>query len=221
MEKLGRHPLATQPLALLADVHGNLPALEAALELIERHDVGAIVVAGDLVFGGEQPLEVWRRLERVGARCVRGLSDTALCSLRPEDMKPADDAERARLELFLDTRKKLGELVLEQIRRLPLQLRLPLIDGSELLVTHGSPADPMTDVEPTMEEPELESLLDDDPADVIACGGGHLPFFRIVGDYRLIGLGSVGQAPEGRVAHVGILRPRMDGPEILFEHAEY
>ena len=48
MEPLGRHPLATQPLALLADIHGNLPALEAALDAIEQQ-TGAAYPAGRLM----------------------------------------------------------------------------------------------------------------------------------------------------------------------------
>jgi predicted phosphodiesterase len=204
----------------LADVHGNLPALEAALREIKPHGVGTIIVAGDLVFGGEQPLEVWRLLEQVGAKCIRGLSDTALVSLRPEEMKPADDEEQAQLDLFQHTRAALGDLVLERIRRLPLSLRLPLIDGSELLVVHGSPADPMSDITPSMSDDELEAATDD-PADLVACGGGHIPFMRVLEMNRVVGLGAVGMAPEGRVAHFMVLRPRMDGAEVFFDHAEY
>jgi len=44
-------------LAVLADVHGNLPALEAVLADVQQHSVDGIIVAGDLVGGGPQIAE--------------------------------------------------------------------------------------------------------------------------------------------------------------------
>ncbi len=40
------------------------------------------------------------------------------------------------------TREALGQLILQRMRRLPTHHRLPLEDGGELLLVHGSPADP-------------------------------------------------------------------------------
>ena len=53
--------MQTMRLAVLADTHGNLPALEAVLADIERHNVDHTVVAGDLV-GGPKPVETIRLL---------------------------------------------------------------------------------------------------------------------------------------------------------------
>ena len=50
--------MQTMRLAVLADTHGNLPALEAVLADIERHNVDHTVVAGDLV-GGPKPVPTW------------------------------------------------------------------------------------------------------------------------------------------------------------------
>jgi putative phosphoesterase len=65
--------------AVVSDVHGNLPALEAVLAEIEREDVDAIVCCGDvyelLPFGDE----CRELLERAGARFVRGNADPDLC----------------------------------------------------------------------------------------------------------------------------------------------
>lgn len=53
----------TGPIAILSDIHGNLVALDAVLAELSRRDIDRIVVAGDLLFGGDDPLGVWRRLE--------------------------------------------------------------------------------------------------------------------------------------------------------------
>lgn len=199
------------PIALIADVHGNLAALNAVLEDIARRDVSAIYVAGDLLFGGDEPLAVWKRLVEVKAKCVRGLSDAALATLDPERMAPADDAQRERMERFLRTREAVGELVLKYLERLPDAMRIPLVDGREIVIVHGSPADPTTEMSHDMSDEELMALIADDPADIVACGGSHVPFQRDVEDVRVIGLGSVGESPEGGVAHYTVITPRLEG----------
>ncbi|MCK4316733.1 MAG: metallophosphoesterase [Anaerolineae bacterium] len=50
-------------LAVLADVHGNLPALEAVLADVQQYNVDGIIVAGDLIGGGPQPVEVLRPVQ--------------------------------------------------------------------------------------------------------------------------------------------------------------
>lgn len=205
-----RAPIAGS-IALLADVHGNLVALDAVLDDLRRREIRDVYVAGDLLFGGDDPLGVWRRLVEVKAKCVRGLSDAALATLDPDSMKPENDVHRERLERFLRTREAVGELVLKYLERLPDSLRIPLIDGREIVVVHGSPADPTIEIGHDLGDEELMALIADDPADIVACGGSHVPFQREIEGVRVLGLGSVGQSPEGGVAHYAIVTPRMEG----------
>jgi predicted phosphodiesterase len=202
------------PIALLADIHGNLPALEAVLEELRQREITGIYVAGDLLFGGDEPLAVWRRLVQVKAKCVRGLSDLALATLDPAKMIPRNERERERMSRFLETRSAVGELVLKSLQRLPDSMRIPLADGREIVLVHGSPADPMTEITDDMSDEEVLALIADDPADIVACGGSHVPFVREVAEIRVVGLGSVGQSPEGRVAHFAIVTPRFEGTVI-------
>jgi predicted phosphodiesterase len=58
-------------LAILADIHGNLPALEAVLDDVAKEGVGGILVAGDLT-GGPQSQEVADRLRALRAWVIRG-----------------------------------------------------------------------------------------------------------------------------------------------------
>ena len=59
-------------LAVLADVHGNLPALEAVLADVQQHDVDGIIVAGDTVGGGPQDVEVIQLLRALDSWMIRG-----------------------------------------------------------------------------------------------------------------------------------------------------
>ena len=212
---------ASAPMAFLSDIHGNLEALEAVLTELAQRAVVDIYVAGDLLLGGDQPLEVWQRLTRVGAHCVQGVSDAALSSIRAEDLQPNGPEELARAEKFRETQAAVGELVLRQLSALPRQLRIPMIDGSELLLVHGSPESPTDGIGHELEDEEIAALLADDPADIVVCGATHVPFIRDLGEVQVVNVGSVGQAPEGRYAHFTVISPRVNGADASQEHVEY
>lgn len=207
----GPIPPAARPMAFLSDIHGNLHALERVLEELDAREVRDIYVAGDILFGGKQPLETWQVLMQRGARCVRGLSDTALCMVDPDALVPETEHEQTMSQLFADTRRALGDLVIERLRRLPEKLRIPLIDGNEIVMVHGSPADPSQEMSHDMTDAELSALVGDDPADIVVCGGSHVPFRRDLDELSIVNVGSVGAAPEGHDAHFAIITPRMDG----------
>lgn len=202
-------------MAFFSDVHGNLPALEAVLDEIARRGITEIYVAGDLLLGGEHPVEVFKRLSQVDAKCIRGLSDNALTKVRPESLRPSDETERARAARFTETRRRIGELALKFLEKLPEERRIPLVDGSELLMVHGSPADPTVEITHDLSDDEVLALLDGDPADIVVCGASHVPFQRDLEGVRVINVGSVGAAPEGTVAHYTVITPNADGTTLI------
>jgi predicted phosphodiesterase len=215
------HPPEAGPIAFVSDVHGNLAALNAVLAELDRLGVKRLFVAGDLLLGGEEPLEVWQRLQALGATCTRGPADMALAAVDPHSLVPIDDEQRRQARAFAETRAAIGDLVAERLRRLPEQHRIPLIDGREVLMVHGSPADPSRELSHDLEDDEILALLDDDPADIVICGSTHVPFQRTVEEYHVVNVGSVGAAPEGQVAHYTMLTPRMSGADILQDWVSY
>ena len=221
MPELRPNPPASRPIAFLSDVHGNLEALDAVLAELERREVSRIYVAGDLVFGGTDPAGVFKRLQSVSAICTKGLSDHALVSLDPESFSPATPEEADKARLFVDTRRALGDLFLERLRRLPWSHRIPMIDGREILMVHGAPGDPHQEIGHDLDDEEIEALIEDEVADIIVCGASHVPFQAQLGEVAVVNVGSVGAAPEGRVAHYTVLTPRMDGTEIRQDFVAY
>ena len=220
-DKPSRPAPASEPMGFIADVHGNLPALDAVLEELKRREVRDIFVAGDLLLGGVEPLQVWRKLQSVGAHCVCGPSDLALARVDPRALKPQDDTEREKVRAFVETQRALGELVQKQLGQLPRQLRVPMIDGSELLLVHGSPRDPFEPIDHDLTDEELRAMLEDDPADVVICGGTHVPYARRLDDVQIINVGSAGAAPEGRFAHYAIVYPSASGSHFDQGYVEY
>lgn len=222
-------------LAVISDVHGNLPALEAVWQELDRRGVKRVLVAGDHLLKdpgpdglasippipGRGPLEVWRRLQSTPQRTVelaRSLADTALATLHESRLVPrgkTDEEKRedeAKREAFLETRKVIGALVLKAIEKLPTLLRVEMADGRSVLVVHGSPRDPGVDITHDLEDDDVTNLLGGEPADIVVVAGAHAPFQREVRGVRVVGLGSVGQPLGGELtAHVVLITPRYEG----------
>jgi predicted phosphodiesterase len=212
---------ASRSLAFLSDVHGNLPALDAVLSELGRRAITDIFIAGDLLLGGDAPLDVWRRVQQVKARCTRGPSDVALANVDPAQLHPETAEEREAADRFIRTREELGELVLMQLRRLPASLRVPMIDGRELVMVHGSPSDPYQGIGHELDDEEIRALVGTDPADIFVCGATHVPFDRMVDDIRVINVGSVGERPGLRIADFTIVHPKVSGADVEQHWMEY
>lgn len=185
----------------VSDIHGHADALAAVLATAERRGFGRLLVAGDICFPGPAPLETWRRLMTANATCVQGLGDRALATLDPESIRATNDEERAKLDRLRETRSELGELILARLAKLPTAMRIPIDGARHLLLVHGSPRDPFEPITHDLDDDEVERLLGPDAADVVVCGGSHVPFDRTVGKTRVVNVGSVGEAPEGVFAH--------------------
>jgi predicted phosphodiesterase len=86
---------------VLSDLHSNRTGLDAALAAAkDRWDQA--VCLGDIVGYGPDPNETTEKLREIGARCIRGNHDKAVCGLMPvDDFNPvaraAADWTRARL----------------------------------------------------------------------------------------------------------------------------
>src|SRR5918999_3652396 len=98
-------------IAVLSDVHGNLPALEAVLGALKPYD--AVWQLGDVVGYGPQPDEVVARLAAEGAVGVRGNHDSAAIGELTTDA--FNDDARAAVEwtadrIASDTKRWLAEL---------------------------------------------------------------------------------------------------------------
>ncbi|NUP10610.1 MAG: metallophosphoesterase [Polyangiaceae bacterium] len=181
----------------ISDIHGDAAALAAVLATAERRGYDRLLVAGDLCFPGPEPLEVWRRLVNARATCVQGVTDRAIATLDPSQIECSSPRERERVDELVRVREALGDLILARLLKLEQKVRIPLPDGGELLLVHGSPADPTEPFTHDMSDDDVRALLGDDPADIIICGGSHVPFDRTVMGVRVVNVGSVGEALSG------------------------
>jgi predicted phosphodiesterase len=189
----------------VSDIHGHAAALRAVIEEGKTRDFSQVIACGDLLFPGPDPLETWKILVEQRAVCVQGLVDRAIATIDPTRIRAATEEQRVRIAHLIRTRQELGELIVARLGKLAPTARLPLESGDELVAVHGSPADPSEPFTADMTDQEMLALIGDDPADIIVCGGSHVPFHRQIDGVHIINVGSVGEAPSGNVAHGTLL----------------
>lgn len=152
-------------LALLSDVHGNLPALEAAVAALRARRVDAWVCAGDLVGYGPRPGECVDLVLGLGATVVAGNHELAVLGRLADDRA----SERARASTAW-SRGLLRDDVVERLAALPLRARL-----GPVVVAHGSLDDAQEYVStPQLAGRQLEQLAVEHPgARVLVLGNTH------------------------------------------------
>ena len=193
--------------AVVSDIHGNLPALEAVLAEVEKEGVDAVLCTGDVI-GGPFPAEVFDRLTSLpDVRIVRGNADRIV--LEGTDEHGEDwDAERRRM----------GEARLAAVAAWPLTHELEIDGLGRALACHAVPtADEPIFTKITPDE-DVAALLGDLDADLLVVGHTHVQFDRsLPSGLRIVNAGSVGMPYEGRRgAFWAIL-----GPSVELRHTEY
>lgn len=181
-------------LALLSDVHGNLPALEAVLADLDRLGIRRVACLGDIAFGGPWPREVVARLRERGEVCVRGNTEEALTGTGP---LPGDERvlglqeERRRFAweaLSPDDRAYLSSL--------PLTAEVQ-VAGAAVRVFHATPQDTHPSVMPWAPPDALAGQLEGTGALAAAYGHVHLAFVRCQRGRWVVNPGSVGLPFDG------------------------
>jgi predicted phosphodiesterase len=170
-------------LALLSDIHGNLPALEAVLEEVERENVDEILCLGDVAVG-PQPRETLDRVRDLGCPVVLGNWDAYFIHGFPSHQSEIgrqlvemgewwaghlSPPDRAFIETFVDELRRPG-----------------------LVAFHGSPRSYEDFIYATTPDAELSRMLDGTRAPMMAGGHTHFAMVRHFDGALVVNPGSVG-----------------------------
>lgn len=189
--------------ALIADIHGNLIALDAVLADLGRERIDQIVCLGDVAAGSPQPRETIERLQALGCPAVMGNADAWM--LNPQPRQEADDDWRRIEEINYWCLAQLAPPDLEYLRTFQPTVEIPLDAGASLLGFHGSPRSYDDIIVATTAEPDLEEMIAGRRAVVLAGGHAHTQLLRRYRDRLIVNPGSVG-LPFERLAPGGHAR---------------
>ena len=213
----------TRPVAVITDIHANLPALQAALARIDELGIDRIYCGGDLVGYGPHPDEVCalvaeRRIPTIHGNydhaIARDLDDCGCAYITPHDRELGQRSVEWTLA-------HTGRAAKDFMRELPFDLRFEVGDVAVHLV-HGSPRKVNEYLFEDKPARLYERLAAAEDAQALVFGHTHKPWVNDFGGVRFINCGSVGKPKDGDPRGAfAILRPAGDTVDVTIERVAY
>lgn len=170
-------------LAVLSDIHGNLPALKAVLEDLLSQATDNLIVAGDFI-GGPQPVETIQLLLTNDPVMISGNSDTNLIKYRNRTA-PKEWYTSQQFSLLRWADKHVDDRTIKYLQSLPDQRIIEFPGSDAIRVVHGSPRNQYESIFPDLEPETLEIALAQTEEPVLICGHTHIPW-QVERDGRLV-----------------------------------
>lgn len=178
--------------ALIADIHSNMVALEAVLAEIERIQPDKVVCLGDVVSMGAQPRETLAAVRKLGCPVVMGNADDWV--LNPKLDPDADEGNRKIQEMDQWNADQLAREDRALLASFVPTISIELGDGRELLAYHGSPKSYNDYIVSDTPLDTLDDLLGASAPLVCAGGHTHIQMVRRHRGSYVVNPGSVGMA---------------------------
>src|SRR5919109_3092031 len=217
------HCSLVERVAVITDIHGNLPALEAVLEAIDGMGVDGVYCGGDLVGYGPHPDEVCGLIEERRIPTIYGNYDYAIgrdlddCGCAYRDQHDRELGRRS-IEWTLEHTDERSKAFM---RRLPFDLRFQLGDWRVRLV-HGSPRKLNEYLFADKPAHTFERIAVGADSDVLVFGHTHQPWIHEYGGVLFVNCGSVGK-PKDRDARAAfaVLEATDDGVAASIRRTAY
>ena len=209
--------------AVITDIHANLPALEAALARIDALGIDEVYCGGDLVGYGPRPDEVCALVAERGIPTIYGNYDHAIARDHEDCgcayISPEDRALGQRSVEW--TLANTGRAAKDFMLGLPFDLRFRVGDRDVHLV-HGSPRKVNEYLFEDKPASLYERLAAAETADALVFGHTHKPWTRAHGGVQFVNCGSVGKPKDGDPrAAFAVLKGAGDGLDVTIERVEY
>jgi putative phosphoesterase len=185
-------------IAVITDIHGNLPALEAALARIEELGIERVYCGGDLVGYGPHPNEVCALIAERGIPTIYGNYDYAIgrelddCGCAYVTQHDRDLGQQS----VAWTLEHTSQASKDFMRALPFDLRFEVGERQVHLV-HGSPRKVNEYLFEDKPARLYERLAAAEEAQTLVFGHTHKPWIREYGGVRFVNCGSVGKPKDG------------------------
>jgi putative phosphoesterase len=201
--------------AVIYDIHGNLPALEAVLPEIRAAGADLIVVGGD-VLPGPMPIETLDRLLnlKTPVKFIHGNGEAAvLAQLAGTESSALPEQVR---EVIRWTARQLSLEHHRVIASWPATIRIEIGGLGEVLFCHATPRSDTEIFTRLTPESRLLSVFEGMNVPLVICGHTHVQFDRMVGTIRVVNAGSLGM-PFGLPGADWLLL----GPDVELRHTAF
>jgi predicted phosphodiesterase len=185
-------------IAVIADIHGNVEALETVIEHIEKQKVDQIIVVGDIVIGLPHSLECWEKVKTLECAVVRGNHERYLFDL--DSPNSPESWKTERYAPIHQAYQQFSKETVAEMQALPAYYRV-----QDLLIVHASYRNDVDAVRATSSERELEEMFAGSSEPFIIRAHNHVWFNCNWDSRKLYSIGSVGLPLNGdKEAQYGI-----------------
>lgn len=178
-------------LAILADIHGNLPALEAVVADLQTQSPDAVCLAGDQVNRCPWNNEVLDLLAAQGWPAIYGNHDLVVGRINTAENRPPFTNAQRFPDLWW-TQGQLHPQHLVTLRQLPAELRLDFGVAPPIRLLHGIPGNAFVGLLPDDDAAIIHQALTSVAEAVVISAHTHRPLARTVGRWQIFNGGSVG-----------------------------
>lgn len=227
-----KEPVIPGPMAIISDVHANLPALRAVLDDVRSRGIKRVVCLGDVIGYGPDPVECWKLVSETCEVVIRGNHDQALGTTDMARFHPrARDAIKWTRERILAEED--GQAIIDAIANLPQTAK-----QGDFLFVHGSPAGPTMDYLLPGDSYDRHRMQKEfSLVDVYAFNGhSHIPGVivrgtrfmppealegygcKLMGRQMIVNVGSVGQPRDGNPKSCYVT---IEGGGVYYHRVEY
>jgi putative phosphoesterase len=220
---VNRYHSAIDTVAVVTDIHANLPALQAALARIDQLGIARIYCGGDLVGYGPHPNEVCalvaeRKIPTIYGNydyaIARDLDDCGCAYVTPRDRELG---QRSVAWTLANTDKASKDFM----RELPFDLRFALGEH-EIHLVHGSPRKVNEYLFEDKPDSLYERLAASETARTLVFGHTHKPWVREIAGVQFVNCGSVGKPKDGDPRGAfAVLTAAVAAPEVRIERVSY
>jgi predicted phosphodiesterase len=177
-------------IAILSDIHGNLAALEAALDDVRAAAPDQVIVNGDIVNRGPQSIECLQAIRALGWPVVFGNHEDY--ALKRVDGEVPEPWHTRFWDPFQHVADALSADEIAYLRALPRDVVVSVPKLPALRIVHGNMRALNDALGPWMSDAELLEAVDGAPEPIVIGAHSHRTFERRVGARWMLNSGSVG-----------------------------
>lgn len=184
-------------IAVISDIHGNMQALDAVLSDIKKENCSKIFCLGDIAMAGPEPAKTIQKIielqESEDFEIIQGNTDEMIANCDNQMIHLLEENNPIMAHALENDVFVIPEELKNFLRNLPKQKELE-IEGTKILLVHGSPRKNNENIFPDLKIEEVENMISGTDADIIFCGHTHMPCgYQTNTKQTVVNTGSVGR----------------------------
>jgi putative phosphoesterase len=183
-------------IAFLADIHSNLPALEAVRADLQLMVPDLVYLGGDQINRCPWPNEVMALVNDEVWPAIYGNHELVVLEIGSPQLAPVFNDQRRFADLYW-TREQIRPEYLKQMEEMPAERLIKIEGAPSILLMHGLRGNPFEGFYPDMSDEQIRAKLTGIDEEVVVSAHTHRPLARQVGAKQVFNPGSVGMPYNG------------------------